>query len=215
MSALRLLRSPILWGVLLIAGGVALLVDNLFDWKVGGIFWGLVLLLGGLIFIAEFIGRGRASWWALIPGVSLVGLSATILLDTLLPSASGGLGGMIFLGSIGLGFFLVYFVERNNWWAIIPGGVLITLGLVAFLDQARFTFFDSGSIFFIGLGLTFLLVAVLPTPQGRMNWAFIPAAILIIFGLLISASLTNLISVVGPTVLILAGLALVIRAFWK
>ncbi len=215
MGALKLLRSSILWGVLLILGGAALLVDNVYHLNLGAYFWGIVTLVTGVIFIAEFVGSGRASWWALIPGVSLLGLAATIFVGELFPAASEMWGGALFLGGIGLAFFLVYFADRNNWWAIIPGGVLGTLAVVSFMDASNQRLVDSGSIFFVGLGLTFLLVALLPTPQGKMTWAYIPGGILLVFGLLILAARTDLLVIIGPAALIVIGLALVVRAFWK
>ena len=35
----------------------------------------------------------------------------------------GAWGGALFLGSIGLAFWVIYFVRRDFWWAVIPGGV--------------------------------------------------------------------------------------------
>ena len=65
------------------------------------------------------------------------------------------------------------------------------------------------------MGVTFLLVGLLPTPQGKMTWAFIPGGILLVFGLLMLAARTDLLVVVGPAALIVVGLGLVVRAFWK
>ena len=55
--------------------------------------------------------------------------------------------------------------------------MLITLGIVAALTDmygAR----ETGGFFFLGLGLTFLLVAVL----ASMQWAYIPGVILLLMG---------------------------------
>jgi len=70
-----------------------------------------------------------------------------------------------------------------------------------------------GGLFFLGLGVTFGLVYLLPTREGRMNWALIPAAVLLIFGALLIASEVQIIKYVGPAVLVLAGVYLVYRAF--
>lgn len=75
------------------------------------------------------------------------------------------------------------------------------------------TGFETGGIFFLGLGLTFLLVAIIPTPEGQMRWALIPAVILLVMGLLLTAALTQLINFIWPLALILLGLFLVLRAF--
>jgi hypothetical protein len=125
------------------------------------------------------------------------------------------LGGVIILGGIGLAFLLVYLSNRENWWAIIPAGVMLTLtAIVALQDLA--TGFEVGGLLFLGLGLTFIVVAVLPTQHGQMKWAFIPAGVLLAMGLLITAALSDLINYIWPVVLILAGLFLVLRTFiWR
>lgn len=215
MNAFKILRSPVLWGLLMILGGGALLADTLLGWDLGDYFWGTAALVGALVFLAEFIGKGKSAWWALIPGITLLGAAGSILSEALLPGAAGWLSGMVFLGAIGLAFFLVYLVDRNQWWAIIPGGVLGTLAVVQVFEEASLRRIDAGSIFFIGLGVTFLLVGLLPTPQGKMSWAFIPGGILLVLGLLLLASRADLMVIVGPAALILVGLALVVRAFWK
>jgi hypothetical protein len=49
-----------------------------------------------------------------------------------------------------------------------------------------------------------------------MKWAFIPAGIMIVMGLLITAALSPLINYIWPSALILAGLLLVFRAYiWR
>jgi hypothetical protein len=105
----------------------------------------------------------------------------------------------------------VYFSERGNWWAIIPTGVMTTIAIVAVVDSNTSTI-ASGGIFFLGLGITFALVAVLPTSVGQMRWAWIPAAILGLMGVLILIAAENLINYIWPSALILSGLLLVIRS---
>jgi len=72
---------------------------------------------------------------------------------------------------------------------------------------------ETGGIFFIGLGLTFALVGLLPAPRGRMRWAFIPALVLLVMGLLIFAAAEQFINYLWPVALILVGLYLVFRTF--
>ncbi len=217
MNAMKILRSPVTWGLMLILGGGALLADTLFGLELGGIFWGVAALLGALIFLAEYLGKGRSAWWTLIPGVTLLGLAGAALSGALLPQYDDWLGGVVFLGAIALAFLLVYLADRAQWWAIIPFGVMMTLAVVSVVDEGplRMGRIDSGSIFFIGLGLTFLLVAILPTKVGKMTWAYIPGAILLVMGLFVLAARTDLLVIVGPAALIVVGLALVVRAFWK
>lgn len=201
--------SRILWGILLVAGGILFLLQNMGLLEVGGLFWAAVLGAGGLGFLSVFIAD-RQNWWALIPGLVLLGIATIVFLDFAAPQLTGRLGGVIVLGSIGLAFLLIYLLNREHWWAIIPGGVMFTLALVAGLNEVL-TGFDAGGIFFLGLGLTFLLVALLPTEHGRMKWAFIPAGILLGMGLLVMLALSTWVNYVWPVALILAGLFLVFR----
>ncbi|MGH2522891.1 MAG: hypothetical protein ACRDH2_10350, partial [Anaerolineales bacterium] len=68
-------------------------------------------------------------------------------------------------------------------------------------------------LFFLGLGLTFMLLAGLPTPQGRMRWPLIPGGILAVMGLLIAIGFGQGINYIWPVALILVGLYLVARTF--
>jgi hypothetical protein len=145
----------------------------------------------------------------LIPSFTLFSIGTLITLGVLAPSISEVWGGSLVLGGIALSFLVIYLVDTNNWWAIIPAGVLFTLSLVAGLDA--FFSFETGGIFFLGLGLTFALVAVAPNPQGSTRWAWIPASILGLMGLLILAAAGEMVGLLLPVVLILAGGYLLLR----
>jgi hypothetical protein len=207
---MKLLRSRILWGILLVAGGIALLLENLDILRLGGFIWGAVLGITGIIFLSVYF-ENRLNWWSLIPGVSLLGLSFAALLEFFSPSFAESVGSSIVLGGIGLSFFLAYLVNRENWWAIIPAGVLATLAVVSAVDVGNYDV-DTGGIFFIGVGLTFLLVAILPTPVGQMKWAFIPTLIMFVMGTLISSQRQDILLYVWPILIILVGGYLVYRA---
>jgi len=208
---MKLLSSRLLWGLVLVIGGVLLLLDTFGIFKGGSLFWTIVSGIAGLLFLSLYVTH-RDNWWALIPGIIFLAVSATIGLNSFLPGFSdSNLGGTIILGGIALSFFLVYFSERGNWWAIIPTGVMTTIAIVAVVDSNTSTI-ASGGIFFLGLGITFALVAVLPTSVGQMRWAWIPAAILGLMGVLILIAAENLINYIWPSALILSGLLLVIRS---
>jgi hypothetical protein len=113
---------------------------------------------------------------------------------------------------MGLSFWAVYIARHDHWWAIIPGGVLITLGGVAALDAYGRADADLGAVFFLGIALTFLLVAVLPNPAGKMTWAYIPALVLGLIGTFMLAFTANLAIYIVPILIIVLGAALLIRA---
>ena len=208
------ITSRTFWGVLLIIGGIIFLLENLGIVAIGEAFWGILLGVAAIGFLSVYL-TNRENWWALIPGMILLSVSALIILNTIFPGGTGELGGVIVLGGIGLAFLLIYLTNRENWWAIIPAGVMLTLSIVVLLGEV-ISGFEVGGIFFLGLGLTFALVAILPTPHGQMKWAFIPAGVMIVMGLLITAALSPLINYIWPVALILAGLFLVFRAYvWR
>ena len=98
-------------------------------------FWVAAFAIGGVAFLYVFI-RDQNNWWALIPGSSLLGLAILVGLGVVAPAYADVVGAPIFMGSIGLGFWAVYAVQRENWWAIIPGGVLMSIAAMIFLEEA-------------------------------------------------------------------------------
>lgn len=209
----RWMFSGIFWGLLLIVGGVLFLLENLGVFEGSGTFWSVALALGGLFFITVFV-RDRHHWWSLIPGIILLALGAMIALETFAPQVGETWTAFVILGGIALAFTLVYIVEHSNWWAIIPAGVLWTIATVAVLGDTL-SGSITGGIMFAGIGLTFALVALLPNPVARMKWAWIPAIILLVFGLLVMAAQEKLINYVWAGAFLIGGAYLIWRALSK
>ena len=207
---MRRFEARVIWGILLIAGGILFLLQN-FGFLGGmlAFLWVLIFGTAGAVFLFVFL-TNRAHWWAVIPGFALLSLATLIALDQLVPQAGDAWGGTLFLGGIGLSFWVIYFVNREHWWAIIPGGVMLTLALIAGLASVL-EGIETGGVFFLGLGLTFGLLYFVPTPQGRIKWALIPAAVLLVMGLLLGAAAAPLLNYLWPVALILAGLYHVFR----
>ena len=88
------------------------------------LFGGLALAFGHIY----WLDRGDR-WWALIPAGFLWVLGAVIALSGYVANIQA-LGAVLFLG-MGAVFFLLYGLTRahRQWWAIIPGGVLMLFGL--------------------------------------------------------------------------------------
>jgi hypothetical protein len=210
----KVLTSSILWGFVLIIGGVLLLLDSTGVFKGGALFWTIALGVVGILFL-WFYFTNRDHWWSLIPGIILLGVSATLGLSSFLPGFDeSNYVGTIILGSIALGFLLVYLANRNNWWAIIPAGVMATIAVVATFDTMT-TGLASGGIFFLGLGITFALVAFLPNPVSKMRWAWIPAGILGIFGIILFVASETYLNYVWPIAILLVGIYLIIRSLTR
>jgi len=207
---MKILESRILWGGLLVLAGVLFLVQNLGLFRIGELFWVVLLALGALFFLSIFL-QNKANWWALIPGLTLISLGIIVLMNWITPDHSERWSGSIILAGIGLSFALIYLVARQNWWAIIPAGVLFTLAVIAGLEEF-FPALGTAGLFFLGLGLTFALVALLPNPQGDMRWAWIPGGILLLVGSIFLVAGGNLLVYVWPVILILAGGLFIVRA---
>lgn len=206
---MKLFESRLLWGGLLILMGVLFLLENLGFYRLSSLFWILVFALAGIFFITVYL-QNKQNWWSLIPALTLLSLGLLVLLNWIVPELAEYWGGPIVLGGIGCSFLLVYLVERQNWWAVIPGGVLLTLAVVAALDASG-SGFETAGVFFLGIGLTFVLVALLPTPQGDMRWAWIPGGIMLFAGLAFLVASENLLVYVWPLALIGVGALLLFR----
>jgi hypothetical protein len=195
----------ILVGTALILGGILMLLNQTGILKgTVDLFWAGLLAIAAAIFLFWFFSD-RSKWWAAIPGFTLAGLAVSSLLLNRI-----GWGGLAFLGGIGLGFWAIYFSERTRWWAIIPGGVLLTLGITSVMSDA-YGVMDSGGVFFVGLGLTFVLVALL----AKMKWAFIPAAVLLLLGFFLGTPFVGYMQYIWIGVLLVAGVILVASALRK
>jgi hypothetical protein len=212
MKKFSSLFFPIVGGLLLVALGVLLFLNNLnvinLDWS---LLVGPVFALGGLVFLFVFF-FDRKNWWALIPAFTLIGLGVINLLDTLKVPLAETLSEAILFFAIGLSFWLIYIINSSNWWAIIPGGVLWSLAAGTLLPEETWL---SRGVFFLGLGLTFLLVYLLPKAEGRMKWTLYPAAALFLVGLLASIGASNWIKFIWPVTLLAAGIVLLFSAIRK
>jgi len=200
------------WGILLIVLGALFLLQEL--QIVGNAFqylWMVVMFAAGAGFLWVFVTNDK-QWWAVIPGLGLLALAFASLESALnlLPAADWG--GPVFLGGLGAAFWLVYARQQEHWWALIPGGVLVTLGVVAGLDEAGSDF--DGGIFFLGLGLTFVLVALLPSREHDTRWSWIPGAVLLLLGLTQITAVGSEMLAYWPVLLILIGGYILIKG-WR
>jgi hypothetical protein len=196
---MRSLGLRLVGSILLIAAGILLLlgyagvIPDILPYL-----WIVLFAISGVFFVIIY-AMDRSHWWALLPGFTLLGLGATSIVAVTNADSLSDLGGAIFLGGVALGFWLVYILHREHWWAIIPAGVLTTLAVLAQIGTGEYT------IFLIGLGATFLLVFLLPSPGGRQTWALIPAAILLVLGIVLRTPYIEALDYIGAAALIIGG----------
>ena len=203
--------ARIVVGSLLVIGGGVFLLSSLNLIELTGYLWAALVLIAGLGFLYVFISA-REHWWALIPGFTLLSVATVIFVNEAFPKIGSFLSGSIILAGIGLSFWLIYLLNHENWWAVIPGGVLFTLAAVALLSETLGGF-ETGGLFFLGIGTTFGILYLLPTPEGRMKWAIFPALGCLFVGIVISVAATSVLNFVWPVILILTGLYILIRNF--
>ncbi len=160
----------IIFGFLLLTGGVLALMQTMgYLDNAPDIFWGGLFIAVGLIFLTLLFG---GNWWSAFPGFTLVALGTLILL----PKSLDELGGAIFLGGIGLSFWVVYFTSRTErWWAVIPACVLTALAVMIVASQQYEDI--GGAILLGGIGVAFLIVFL--TNRTERWWALIPAGVLV------------------------------------
>ncbi len=207
--------SRVTIGVLLILLGTLLLLQSLgfVTGTLGNAVWGLLLGLGGALFTRLAL-RHKVQWWWWLPGLGMFGLAAANFMELLAPALAERFAGLLVLGGLGLGFVLIYLTQSINWWALIPGGVMLTLGVISVVENQPLAGFKTDGLFFLGLGLTFLVLWLIPTPFGRLTWAILPALPLLIFGLWLGFNQDPAIwNIIWPAAILLVGLWLLGRGF--
>ncbi len=183
--------------VVLIVIGILALAGTLGILPLGG---GLV---GALLFAAVgaglvWLARRYANDWLMFAAFPAFGLAFAA-------AVQGNLGGAGFLAGTGAGFLALVVAEPKRWWAVIPTGVLFTLAILAWAGDAMREPLG-GSIFFLGLALTFGVVwRATARPQP---WAVFPAAGCLAMALIIGLAQADW---VVPVVLIVIGAALLVR----
>lgn len=209
---MRILKSSVFWGVVLITVGGMLMLEAL-GFLGTPLIWSVIFGVAGVAFLYAFFKGHDLYWWAAIPGFALLGLAAAIGWDRLGPPYLEEVGGALFLGLTGIGFLALYLTSYERWWALIPAGTLTTLAVVAGLSSILQGTALAVMLFF-GLAATLALLAVLPTGEkGRMRWPLVPAAILALAGALVGIGAAGALSYVWPAALIVAGLYLIYHTF--
>jgi hypothetical protein len=188
-------------------GVIVLLVDLV----PGEVIGSLVMFAIALPFVVVYVSN-REHWWALIPAYVLTAIGVIILLESL-----GGIGDELFVAlilfAVAFPFLVVYLHNRENWWALIPAGILALVGVVfLFTGTMGGELFAAVLMFAIALPFYFVFFR---SPESW--WGLIPAGVLTTVGavvLIAGAGLPEgdeerLISTV-----LLAGIALTFGVLW-
>ncbi|HSL44779.1 MAG TPA: hypothetical protein VK897_15190 [Anaerolineales bacterium] len=177
---MKINRSGLFWGLLLIgAGAVALgqqlgYIDQFSDPQ----FWIWVFGFVSLLAIVEYAWSGFRQWGWLFPAGVFGGLAVTIALATN-EVDSAAVATPLFVGLI-IPFAVAYLSDRaRNWWALIPGGVMLFLALATlFVDSTGGEWV--GALFLFMIAGSFLMVYLNNRTQ---TWALLVAYITGVLGL--------------------------------
>ena len=132
-------------------------------------------------FLVAFGVDRKNNWWALIPAWVLTVIGGIIILDE--TSINEDVTAALILLSIALPFFVVYMMNHQHWWALIPAGVLAVIALIVVIASNASEDFVPVLIM-AAIALPFFIVYS-RSPQNW--WALIPAGFLatIAVGLLV------------------------------
>lgn len=200
---MKWLESRVLWGSLLVLGGVMFLLQNLGILPLGDLFWGVLLALASVFFFSIFF-QNRDNWWAIIPAFAMFFIALVVILNWVAPDLADHWSGTLVLGGIGISFLAIFWLERELWWTLVPAGVMLTLAVVTSLGEFAPSV-ETGGVFFLGLGATFGALALTTTPLGQMMWAWIPAGILTLIGIFMILTVVDLVAYLWPAALIITG----------
>lgn len=191
-------------GILLVAIGILIVLQNLdlLQGNTGNIVWASLFIIASSYLIYKFY-RNRRQWWLVIIGLVGLFLAASNIIS-LFP-ALAMYSNLVSIIGIGFGFLLIYLIGKENWWALIPVGLLFSIGVGEILEISQAGVITDGIIFW-GLGFTFLIMLFLPTQTKRMNWPAIPAAVLLAIGAVVTLDKGGrFFSILGPGLLLFGG----------
>jgi hypothetical protein len=172
-------KSGLFWGILLIGAGVLALAQQMgyIDQLSEGVWMWIFALISLLAFLSYALS-GWKHWGWLFPAGVFGGLAVTVVLATNNVD-SAAVGSPLFFGLL-IPFAAAYLTDRSrNWWALIPGGVMLFLALTTLLvDFAGGEWV--GSLFLFLIGLSFLVVYL---NNRTRTWALLVAYIMGVLGI--------------------------------
>lgn len=142
-------------GLILIVLGIAFLLGQYFEFGPS-----LFLVLLGLVFLIPYAFTRSYGW--LIPGCILTGIGAGLAFERAMarPDITVSIG-------LGLGFIAIFVVHwivagSSHWWPLIPGGILVLVGIGEAIPQAQAILDKGWPLILIVIGLAILL--------GQLFW---------------------------------------------
>jgi hypothetical protein len=142
-------RARLIPGLVLIVLGIAFLLAQYFEFGPA-----LFLILLGLVFLVLY--ALTRSYGLLIPGCILAGVGLGLLFDR--PPLGTAIA--VPLG-LGLGFIAIFVLQlivarQSHWWPLIPGGLLVLVGIAEGIPQAQVLFEKGWPLILVLAGLLIL-----------------------------------------------------------
>ena len=142
-------RARLIPGLVLIVLGIAFLLAQYFEFGPA-----LFLILLGLVFLIPY--ALTRSYGLLIPGCILAGVGLGLLFDR--PPLGTAIA--VPLG-LGLGFIAIFVLQlivarQSHWWPLIPGGLLVLVGIAEGIPQAQVLFEKGWPLILVLAGLLIL-----------------------------------------------------------
>lgn len=161
-------------GIGLIVVGLLILMDE-FRW----IYFRdelIIAVVFALIGVALLTSYSRDKMvWKLIVGLIGLFVGSVIFLEST-RIVSDDYTGMLVLWLLAAAFLVVYLRNRKHWWAVIPGGILLTIGATVGLEETFWRLrYYTDSFFFLGIALTFGYLFFIRNSENKLGWAIWPA----------------------------------------
>jgi len=142
-------RARLIPGLVLIVLGIAFLLAQYFEFGPA-----LFLILLGLVFLIPY--ALTRSYGLLIPGCILAGVGLGLAFDR--PPLGTAIA--VPLG-LGLGFIAIFVLQlivarQSHWWPLIPGGLLVLVGIAEGVPQAQVLFEKGWPLILVLVGLLIL-----------------------------------------------------------
>lgn len=176
----------------------------------------LVASMGSFLGYAASRRSPQPEWWRLIPSWILLALAAILVLSTV-PGLDPRFNAALLFGGLAAAFIHIFLLKTDEfWWAIIPGGFMLVLGIVIALSSTINRIETLGALLFSGMGLVFFALYLLG--DRRQWWALMPGSILLLFGFFVLTWEQNGTESSGailrwwPLILIVIGVLLALRS---
>jgi len=139
----------LVWGSLLIILGALLVLEQFTE--LAAWVWVAGLIVAGLAMFGIYLSD-RSQRWTLIPayvllavGLMVALITGGVLVDLLVPA--------YVMFAIAIPFFVVYVRNREQWWSLIPGGIMAVIGLSFLLAEGAFQYIAPAVVIVVGVGI--------------------------------------------------------------